>query len=201
MEWLKAILDGATVTDGKIDVDAVMKQVNAEFPKHAVPKKDYNDKVAELKTANDTITDLKKDNGDNAALQQKVSDYEAEINDLKKKADSDRKTYALKNKLTAAGVLDADYMIYKQGGVDKFTFDKEGVPVGLDDILKPMRETSPHLFKAANAGANYNPAGGNNPPAVNPWKKDTFNLTEQGKILRSDPEKAKQLAAAAGATI
>lgn len=39
MEWLKKILEQAKVNEeGKIDIDAVMKLVNAEFPKHAVPK-------------------------------------------------------------------------------------------------------------------------------------------------------------------
>ena len=62
MEWLKAILEKAVITDGKLYVEATMKTINAEFPKHAVPKQDYNDKVKELTTANDTIKDLKKNN-------------------------------------------------------------------------------------------------------------------------------------------
>ena len=69
MEWLKTILEKAVITDGKLDVEATMKTINAEFPKHAVPKQDYNDKVKELSTANDTIKDLKKNNADNADLQ------------------------------------------------------------------------------------------------------------------------------------
>lgn len=197
MEWLKEILEKAAVTDGKLDVDAVMKQANAEFPKHAVPKQDFNNKVAELKTANDTIADLKKAGADNGELQKKITDYESEIKNLKTAADNTRKEYALKDKLKAAGVTDADYVIYKQGGLDKFTFDKDGVPVGVDDLLKPLKESSPHLFKSGNHGG-YQPAGGGNPPAVNPFAKDTWNLTEQGKLFKSDPVQARQLAAAAG---
>ena len=200
MDWLKAILEKATVTDGKVDVEAVMKAVTAEFPKHAVPKKDYNDKVEELKTANTTIADLKKENGDNAELQKKIGEYETEIGTLKKTAENTRKEYALKEKLTAAGVLDADYVIYKQGGIDKFVFDKDGSPVGIDDTLKPLKESSPHLFKAEQPGG-YKPNGGGNPPAANPWKKDSFNLTEQGRIYKENPTQAKELAAAAGVTI
>lgn len=33
---------------------------------------------------------------------------------------------------------------------------------------------------------------------TNPWKKETFNMTEQGRILREDPALAKQLKLAAG---
>lgn len=200
MDWLKEILEKAVIADGKLDVDATMKAVTTEFPKHAVPKKDYNDKVEELKTANTTITDLKKDNGDNAELQTKITTYETEIANLKTTAGNTRKEYALKEKLREAGVQDADYVIYKQGGLDKFIFDKEGNPVGIDDVMKPLKESSPHLFKV-DTGAGYKPAGGGNPPVTNPFAKDTYNLTEQGKLFKEHPEQAKQLAAAAGVTI
>lgn len=60
MDWLRAILEKATVTDGALNVDDLLKQVSAEFPKHAVPKADFNVKVQELSTANKTIADLKK---------------------------------------------------------------------------------------------------------------------------------------------
>ena len=188
MEWLKTILEKAVITDGKLDVDATMKEINAEFPKHAVPKQDYNDKVKELGTANDTIKDLKKNN----------ADYEAEVAGLKTAAENTKKEYTLKDKLKEAGVMDADYIIYKQGGLEKFTFDKEGKVIGLDDVLKPMKEASPHLFKNAGGTGGYNPAGGGNPPGNNPFAKETYNLTEQGRLFKQNPEQARQLAAAAG---
>lgn len=198
MEWLKAILEKAVITDGKLDVEVTMKTINAEFPKHAVPKQDYNDKVKELNTANDTIKDLKKNNADNEDLQNKVKNYETEITNLKTAAENSKKEYALKDKLKEAGAMDADYIIYKQGGLDKFTFDKDGKVIGLDDVLKPMREASPHLFKTTGGAGGYSPAGGGNPPANNPFAKETYNLTEQGRLFKQNPEQARQLAAAAG---
>jgi len=36
---------------------------------------------------------------------------------------------------------------------------------------------------------------------VNPWKKETFNLTSQGQIAKEDPVKAVKLAAEAGITL
>ena len=198
MEWLKEILEKAVITDGKLDVEAAVKAINAEFPKHAVPKQDYNDKVTALSTASETIEDLKKNNADNAKLQQKVKDYEVETARLKTEADNTRKEYALKDKLKEAGVTDADYIIYKQGGLDKFTFDKDGKVIGLDDVLKPMRESSPHLFKNAGGAGGYDPAGGGKPPVNNPFAKETYNLTEQGRLFKQNPEQARQMAAAAG---
>lgn len=200
MDWLKEILEKAAITDGKLDVETVMKQVNTEFPKHAVPKSDFNDKVEELKTANATISDLKKDNGDNEELQKKIGDYENEIKNLKKSAEDTAKAYALRERLSKSGVLDPDYLIYKHGGLEKFNFDKENQPVGVDEVLKTYKEDESlsHLFKAE---GSYHPASGSNPPAVNPFAKETFNMTEQGKLLRSNPEQARALAAAAGVTI
>lgn len=197
MEWLKAILEQATVVDGTVDVEALIKAVNAEFPKHAVPKSDYNDKVKELNTANQTIADLKKENEGNKDLQTKISNYETEISALKNAAANTKKEYALREQLKEAGVTDADYIIYKQGGLEKFTFDKDGKPIGIEDVLKPFRESSQHLFKSQQ-GSGYNPAGGGNPPANNPFAKETWNMTEQGRLLRADPAQARQLAAAAG---
>ena len=200
MDWLKTILENAVITDGKLDIEATMKAVNTEFPKHAVPKQEYNNKVKELETANTTIGNLKKDSEGSEGLQKKISDYENEIKGLKDAAANTQKEYALKDKLKESGVTDVDYIIYKQGGLDKFIFDKEGKPVGVDDVLKPLKEASPHLFKVDNGGG-YKPAGGGNPSAKNPFAKESFNLTEQGKLLRDDPTRARELAASAGVTI
>ena len=187
MEWLKAILEKAKIEDGKLDIDGVMSTVNSEFPKYAVPKNVFNDKVTELKTANKTIEDLKQSN-------------ESEIETLKTDALNTAKTYALKEQLSKAGVTDADYLIYKQGGIDKFTFDKDGKPVGVDDILKPLREdkTYSHLF--AEKGGAYTPKSGGGGSDVNPWAKETFNLTKQGEIYKNDPARAKVLMQEAGTT-
>lgn len=177
---------------------AVMDAWN-ETMKGFVPKERLDEVSGKLKEANTTIETLKKNNADNEELQKQVTQYKAKVTELEKAAENTRKEYALKEKLTAAGALDADYVIYKQGGVDKFTFDKDGAPVGIDDVIKPLKESSPHLFKAS--GPDYKPAGGGNPPAANPWAKDSFNLTEQGKIFKENPAQARQLAAAAGVTI
>lgn len=46
----------------------------------------------------------------------------------------------------------------------------------------------------ANGGGKGNPGGDKNP-----WAKEHFSLTEQGKIYRADPNRARELAKAAGA--
>lgn len=202
MDWLKELLEKATVTDGKLDTDALMKAISAEFPKHAVPKEDFNNKVKELSTANETIANLKKENGDNEELQKKIGDYETEIKNLKKSAEDTTKTYALKEQLAKSGVLDPDYLIYKAGGLDKFTFDKDNNPVGVDDAIKPYKEDKAmaHLFKQEQKPP-YHPQNGGTSGNSNPFAKETYNLTKQGELLKTNPEQARAMAAAAGVTI
>lgn len=168
-----------------------------ETMKGFIPKTRFDEVNEQLKTANATLETLKKDNKDNEALQAEVTKYKNRVTELETSAANIQKEYALKDKLKEAGVTDADYVIYKQGGLDKFSFDKDGKPIGIDDVLKPLKETSPHLFKSQQTGG-YNPAGGSGAPASNPFAKETWNMTEQGKLLRSDPAQARQLAAAAG---
>ena len=60
---------------------------------------------------------------------------------------------------------------------------------------------APHLFESnAGGGAAGNPAGGgtgSQRSVKNPFRKDTWNLTEQMKLQKSDPTLAARLKAAA----
>lgn len=199
MEWLRKLIEGAKKNDdGSIDIDDLMKQVNTEFPKNAVPKNTYNDVKGQLDTANNTIKDLKKNNADNEELQQTIKDHEATIKKLENDSANTKKEYALKDKLKDLGVTDADYLIYKHGGVDKFTFDGENKPIGIEDTIKPYKESIPHIFKTDKVEPHYDPNSGGEPTVKNPWAKDSFNLTEQGNLIKNNPMQAKELANAAG---
>lgn len=202
MQWLLDLITKHT-KDGVLDTESLTKEINTEFPKHAVPKSEFNDINEQLKTANNTIKDLKKDNAENEALQNTIKQHEQTIQKLQDDAANTTKTYTLKEQLSKSGVLDPDYLIYKQGGLDKFNFDKEGKPIGIDDVLKPLKEdkTLAHLFQSGKNGTEYNPAGGGNYTGKNPFAKESFNLTEQGKLLKENPAQAKELASAAGITI
>lgn len=202
MEWLRKLIEGAKKKeDGSVDMDDLMKSINTEFPKNAVPKATYNDVSDKLKTAETTIADLKKNNTDNETLQKTIKDHENTIKTLEANSSNLKKEYALKDKLKDLGVKDADYLIYKHGGIDKFNYDKEGNVIGLEDAVKPYKELMPHIFTNGKTETNYDPAGGGEYKGVNPFAKETFNLTEQGKLLTSNPAQAKELASAAGITL
>jgi hypothetical protein len=79
--------------------------------------------------------------------------------------------------------------------------DVQGTPFTIADLLAEVRESRPSLFKPEDKrGMGTTP--GNQPPAnqgvVNPWAKETRNITQQMVLEKTKPELAKQLKAAAG---
>ena len=77
---------------------------------------------------------------------------------------------------------------------------KDGVsPMTLAEWVDALVSNAPHLFEA-NAGGGAvgsGPGGAGNRSVTNPFRKDTWNLTEQMKIQKSDPALAARLKAAA----
>jgi DNA-directed RNA polymerase subunit F len=59
-------------------------------------------------------------------------------------------------------------------------------------------EAAPFLPASGTSGSGAQGSGGTGGGGRNPWKKETFNLTEQGRIAREDPGLATRLKAAAG---
>ena len=123
---------GAGITAAKADV----KNLEA----------DRDDFKTKYETAEQTITTLKGAETANETLQKTIKDHEATISKLQNDSDTLKKSYSLKEQLTGLGVKDPDYLIYKHGGVDKFTYDKNGELIGLEDTIKPYKESMPHVF-------------------------------------------------------
>lgn len=115
---------------------------------------------------------------------------------LQREADVRLKTEKLRHGLSKQGAADPDYLIYRQGGVDGFSFDENGEPVGLAALCETYR-TDPTLSFLFSRGAYVPLRGG--AVSVNPFAKETFNLTEQARLFREDPAAAGLLAAEAGA--
>ncbi|HEM6498922.1 phage scaffolding protein [Streptococcus suis] len=117
MEWLKELIKKHT-SDGKTDIDAVMNDVNAEFPKHAVTKSVYNEQAEKLKTANATLDTLKKNNKDNEELQAELKNYKDQVKKLEQEAADTAHKQSIKDALVKAGATDVDYLMYKLGDVE-----------------------------------------------------------------------------------
>ena len=81
-------------------------------------------------------------------------------------------------------------------------YGRDGVtPMTLEEWVDAQVADAPHLFESnAGGGAAGNPAGGgtgSQRSVKNPFRKETWNLTEQMKLQKSDPQLAARLRAAA----
>jgi hypothetical protein len=79
---------------------------------------------------------------------------------------------------------------------------KDGImPMTLDEWVDQQVADAPHLFESnAGGGAGGNGsggAGGGNRSVKNPFRKESWNLTEQMKLQKTDPQLAARLRAAA----
>lgn len=165
-----------------------------------VAKDKFNTLNEQLKTANTTIDDLKKSNKGNEDLQTKVTDYETKVKDYEKKIQDMQFNYALEGALKGANVRNTK-AVKALLNLENVKLDGESI-VGLNDQLEALKKSDDYLFvKEQNQPqfSGINPVDGSKPPqGYNPWKKDTFNLTEQGKMFKENPEQARQLMQAAG---
>jgi len=80
-------------------------------------------------------------------------------------------------------------------------YGKDGItPMTLEEWVDGQVSEAPHLFESnAGGGAAGNGAGGGtgNRSVKNPFRKETWNLTEQMRLQKSDPPLAARLKAAA----
>ena len=81
-------------------------------------------------------------------------------------------------------------------------YGRDGIsPMTLEEWVDAQVSEAPHLFESnAGGGAASNGAGGaagSQRSVKNPFRKDTWNLTEQMKLQKSDPGLAARLKAAA----
>ena len=209
MEWLENLLKEAKITDGKLDVAALMAAVKKEFPNHAVPKQEFNEATeakkkleGDIKTRDAQLEELKKKTGNAEELQEQIKRLQEENKQAQKKYDADMEELKVTNaiKVAIAGKVQDEDIVAGLVDREKIIVGKDGSIAGLDEQIKSLQENKAFLFKSSQQQL-YNPAQGGGGGIPNPFAKETFNLARQGELLRSSPEQAKALAAAAGVTI
>ena len=189
MEWLQKILSNAVYgEDGKLDVEATMRKVNEEAPKHIVPKTQYNNKITELETANNTIKDLKKNNVDNEEHQETIKTHEATIKKLKTDHVEEMKKLkmdaAISKALTDNKAKHADLL---SGKIDrsKLILSEDGTISGLDEQMKGLKESYKDLFEPEISGRK---------PA-NPDRFGKGTATFEALVNNADTMTAEEVAA------
>lgn len=162
MEWIKAILEKHKAEDGTVNMEAAMKEINQEFPKNAVPKDQYNHVSQQLKTANETLTDLREKTKDNPDVQKQLQDAQNAKEAAEKQLQKLQTDVQLKDKLRDAGAQDVDYMLFKLGEIE---VNEDGTIKDLDNKIKALQESSPSHFTSSEG--NNDGGEGTTPPGYN----------------------------------
>lgn len=176
-----------------------------------VTKSRFNEVNEEKKTLKTTVAErdkqletLKNSKGDTEALKAQIKQLQTENNQAKEKYEDQMKNLKLTTAIQLA-IGDSAQDVGIVSGLfdrDKLILGEDGKVTGLDEQLNALKESKPFLFKAVPGNPpKYSPNGGGGNNLKNPFAKETFNMTEQGKLLRENPEQAKALAAAAGVTL
>ena len=131
---------------------------------------DLDNTKTSLNTANTTIADLKKNNGDNADLQAKITAYENEKKNLEQthKATTEKliKESAIKDALYNEKAKHPELLLNKFD-LSKILLDEKGEKVvsGIEEQMKSNKETYKDLFgeteQSGNQPYHYIPASGN----------------------------------------
>ena len=122
---------------------------------------------------------------------QTKEEYEAKITALRKETSIELKLKdeKAKNIKAVKALLD----------LEKVSLDGDNL-IGLDEQLKALKEKESYLFgEDSIKGRGANPPGDSVDPEYknNPFSKEHFNLTEQGRLYKENPELAAKLKAAA----
>ena len=214
MEWLKELLKEKGVADDVIQavVTTAEEKLKGFIPKHRFDEVNEAKKQLEeqLNERDKQLADLKKSAGDNEELKKQIEklqqenkekeqSYQAKIRDM---------TVTTAIKLAVAGDAHDPDLVASLIDKTKIEVDEQGqIKSGLDDQLQALREAKSFLFVQKEQSNNqpqfkgFSPAESREQSAggiKNPWSKEHFNLTEQGRILRENPELAAQLKSLAG---
>lgn len=83
-------------------------------------------------------------------------------------------------------------------------YGEDGRALSVEGAVRQLTTVAPHLFQSsAGGGATYASASGGRQThgGPNPWLKESFNATEQARIMKRDRPTAERLAAEAGAKL
>lgn len=176
------VSDGNWIPKGKFD------GVNAE-------RQEYKQQVEEL---NKQLGDLKGKLKDSEAAAEVIDDLKKQIEDKETELAETRKQNAIRLEVLKAKPMDvADILPHIK--VDLVAVEGDTV-TGLKEQLETLKEEKPYLFVDEEPEGTGGSKGGGPKPEqepLNPWSKEHFNLTLQGKMLREDPERAARLREAA----
>lgn len=172
-----------------------------------VPKRRLDEVIAErnrykemVEERDSQLADLKTWAKDNEALKAQIAELQAKnkqvTEDYEKQLEEQRFAFAIERAVAKADARNVKAVVALLD-TSKISLDGENL-LGFDEQIAALKKSDPYLFGVDLKGRM--PEGTGKPPKEipNPWKKESFNLTKQGQILKTDPELAAKLMAEAG---
>ncbi len=172
-----------------------------------VPKSRFNEVNEEKKTLQTAVTErdkqlegLKSQKGDVESLQAKIKELQDSNKKAREEMESKMKDLRISDAIKLAINDKAQDVDIVSALIDKskLILGEDGKLTGLDDQVNALMKDKAFLFKTSGPNPKYDPNGGGKGPEKNPFAKETFNLTEQGKLFRENPEQARAMAEVAG---
>jgi len=117
-------------------------------------KTDHEGKLSELAEAQKLINDLKKSTKGNEDLQQKITDYESQVEQLQAELEQTKLEAAIKVELLSAKATDVDYLTFKLKEKGELALDENGKIKGWDDKLAGLKAQFSNWFEGA-GGKKY----------------------------------------------
>lgn len=114
-------------------------------------KTQHESTTQQLTEANTLIEELKKGTKGQEGLQQKVSDYEAQVAQLQQQLAKTQLDAEIRVQLLSAKALDVDYMTYKLKEKGELALDENGKIKVWDDKLAGLKTQFPQQFEASGA--------------------------------------------------
>lgn len=154
-------------------------------------KTDHEGVTKQLGEANSLIEELKKSNKGNEGLQQKVTAYETQVQQLQAELEQTKIDAAIKVELLASKALDVDYLTFKlKNKGEALTLDENGKIKGWDDKIAALKTQFPTQFEGTgkkNVVENKLPNGDEETTMT---KNDILKkpYAERAKIFEENPE-------------
>ncbi|AUN11210.1 phage scaffolding protein [Clostridium botulinum] len=151
-----------------------------------IPKDKFNTLNEQLKTANATITDLKKSNKDNGELQTKVTDYETKVKEYEKQIQDMQFNYTLEGALKSANVRNTK-AVKALLNLEGIKLEGENV-LGLSEQIEALKKSDSYLF-AEEQKPKFSGVEPTDNSIKDPVPKDTSKMsyTELCNYLEENP--------------
>lgn len=176
MDWIKELLKDVVAED---KLDGALESIKKEFPKHATPKSEFNDKIAEIKTLNETIDAVQAQLKEFEGVDQTIEEYKAkaekasqELETVKSEAElrekNRNKSDKLKNALSKKANPETIDLLLGKFDIEELNLNEAGEIVDVDSKIDVVLNQYPSLKTKTTVDTPPPPGGNQTPPVDGP---------------------------------